>query len=112
MVPSFQEVFPAFEKRVTINNNFLISLPAIHIISLTRVNRIALRLWSVRFLRQARKSGLLACGFEVGIEFSQDFLPCSVDIYLQILKHAGGNAVALPQQPQQDVLGSDLSMIE
>src|SRR5438093_7546609 len=110
MVPSFQEVFPAFEKRITINNNFLISLPAIHIISLTRVNRIALRLWGVRFLQQARKSALLACGFEVGIEFSQDFLPCSVDIYLQSLKHAGGNAVTLAKQSQQNMFGPYISI--
>ena len=49
---------------------------------------------------------------EVGIEFLQDFLAGLLDIHIEVLEHARGDAVAFAEQAQQDVLGADVSVVE
>ena len=47
-----------------------------------------------------------------GIEFLQDFLAGLLDVDVQVLQHAGGDAVAFAQQAEQDVLGADVGVVE
>ena len=49
---------------------------------------------------------------EIGVEFLEDFVAGAFDIDFQALEHAGGDAFALAQQAEQDVLGADVGMVE
>ena len=49
---------------------------------------------------------------EIRIEFLQDFLAGLLDIHVEILQDARGDAVAFAQQAEQDVLGADVGVIE
>ena len=49
---------------------------------------------------------------EIRIEFLEDFVAGALDIDVEILQHAGGDAFAFAQQAEQDVLGADVGMIE
>ena len=49
---------------------------------------------------------------EVRIEFLEDFVAGPLDIDVEILQHARGDAFAFAQQAEQDVLGADVGMVE
>ena len=49
---------------------------------------------------------------EVGVEFLEDFVAGTFDIDFQALEDAGGDAFALAEQAEQDVLGADVGMVE
>ena len=53
-----------------------------------------------------------SCAVKFGIEFLQDFLAGLLDIHVQVLQDAGGDAIAFAQQAEQDVLGADVSVVE
>ena len=64
-----------------------------------------------RLFRRLAGGGFLLGG-EVGIEFLQDFLAGLFDVHVEVLEHAGGDAIALAEQAEQDVLGADVGVIE
>ncbi len=49
---------------------------------------------------------------EVRVEFLEDFVAGAFDVDFQALEHPGGDAFALAQQAEQDVLGADVGMVE
>ncbi len=51
-------------------------------------------------------------GGEIRVEFLQDFLAGLLDIHVEILQDARGDAVALAEQAQEDMLGADIGMVE
>ena len=55
---------------------------------------------------------LAFAGGEVGVEFLEHLVAGALDVDLQGLEHARGDAVAFAQQAEQDVLGADVGMIE
>ena len=55
---------------------------------------------------------LLIAHGEVGIEFLENFLAGLFDINVEILKHARGNSVAFTQEPQQNVLGAHVGVLQ
>ena len=64
-----------------------------------------------RFFRGLAGGGFVLGG-EIGVELLQDLLPGLLDIHIQVLEDAGGDAVALAEQAQQDVLGADVGVVE
>ena len=53
-----------------------------------------------------------SCGGEIGVELLQDLLAGLLDVHVEVLEHARGDAVAFAQQAEQDVLGADVGVIE
>ena len=51
-------------------------------------------------------------GGEIGIEFLQDLLAGLLDIHIEVLEDARGDAVAFAEQTQQDVFGADVGVVE
>ena len=49
---------------------------------------------------------------EVGVEFLEDFVAGAFDIDFETLEDAGGDALALAQQAEQDVFGADVGVVE
>ena len=49
---------------------------------------------------------------EIGIEFLQDFVAGPLDIHFETLQHARRDAFTFAQEPEQNVLGADVGMIE
>ena len=68
-------------------------------------------LFGGRFLRRFR-AGAFLLRVEIRIEFLEDLLAGLLDVHVEVLKHAGGDAVAFAQQAEQDVLGADVGVVE
>ena len=49
---------------------------------------------------------------EIRIEFLEDFVAGPLDIDVEVLQHARGDAFAFAEQAEQDVLGADVGMVE
>ena len=49
---------------------------------------------------------------EIGVQFFEDFVAGAFDVDLQALEHARGDPFALAQQPQEDVLGAHVGVVE
>ena len=64
-----------------------------------------------RLLRALARRRILG-RLEIGIEFLQNLLSRLLDIDIQVLEHARGDAVAFAQQAQQNMLGADVSVIQ
>ena len=67
-----------------------------------------------RALGIARR-GLVAAGLAAGelrIKLAQDLVSGALDVDLEGLEDAGGDALALPEEPEQDMLGANVGMIE
>ena len=54
----------------------------------------------------------LAAAGELGIELAQDLVARALDVDVEGLEDAGGDALALAQEAEQDVLGADIGMVE
>ena len=49
---------------------------------------------------------------EIRIQLPQNFLPCLLDVYVEIFEHLGSNPVALTEQAEQNVFGTDITVIK
>ena len=49
---------------------------------------------------------------EIGVEFLEDFVTGAFDIDLEIFEDASGNAFALAEEAEENVLGADIRMVE
>ena len=54
--------------------------------------------------------GLFFLPAEVGIQFLEDFLPCLLNVNVQVFKDAGRDTVAFSKQPQKNVFRPHVSM--
>ena len=68
--------------------------------------------FSGRLFAGAFAGGRFLLGVEVRIEFLQNLLAGLLDVDVQVLQHAGGDAVAFAQQAEQDVFGADVGVVE
>ena len=55
---------------------------------------------------------LLIAHGKVGIEFLQNFLSCVLYINIEILQHASSYPVAFAQQPQQNMFGAHVGVLQ
>src|SRR5258708_15593803 len=60
----------------------------------------------------ARRRVVALAGGKLGIELAQNLVTRPLDVHLERLEHAGGHALALAEQAEQDVLGADVGMVE
>ena len=64
-----------------------------------------------RFFGRFAGAGFL-CGGQIGVEFFQDFVAGLFDIDIEVFEDARSDAVAFPEQAQEDVFGADVGMVE
>ncbi len=51
-------------------------------------------------------------GSEIRIEFLENFIAGALDVYLEIFQNAGGDALALAEQTEKNVLGTDIGVLQ
>ena len=60
----------------------------------------------------ARRLLFTGLGGEVRIEFSQRLLPGFLDVHIQTAQHARGHAITFAEQPEQQMFGAHVGVIE